>query len=1331
MERYTLGLDIGITSVGACAIDQNNGKLIELSVRRFDEAKEAKEARLPRSARRTLRRKKWRKEQLLKAFDEFNIIPDSEINKYGHSEYLNFFGKKEGLTVPNVYTVYHLRQKAIVERVTKREILLCIYNILQARGHFLLDTIDFSKEGINYELFRNKFYEITSPYVEYVSDCNDFEKAILSKIYTGERINAKDLKNTIEGNRFAKDEESTNNLLDICQLLTGRKAKIGRFYNQPDDPSVNIETLKKSDEMNEFQSYIVELYDLCRIANILKDGNQYVCDIAVNEIDRFRNYKEGKESEDVYKEWQKFSKSKKHVRAYKNLNNSYPNGLYVKEVSAILHNQQKYYPEITDEFIEVCCSITSARIPYYVGPLGKHAKNAWADKKGNIKYSYDYSRNIIDEDSTIRTWKKNMVSHCTYLPEETALPKGSLLGEIFSIVNEINNFDCLDKDGNAYYLTTEDKTRIIDELFLKKDTVTLEDVRQLLDLKGYGSKKGKTVKFNNKITLYKQLAEISNELKIDSVTELFSNKKKVDRIEAVILDLNLFDEGRLKYDYFRKEFDEETARKLSIIKSNGFYSFSKKFVSEISMDTEGNTMLDLLFEDNDPSFRNNQQVIISRATDLNGNKIDFLMNKYEKIIKENGNKLNIKLVLDNGKPVIPISRPTIRALNEVFKVYQGYVDIYGIPERVVIETARGGDSIKDFTEQNGSPMKHYDKTSKLLDYLFEQLKEKDANNEILQGKIEEWDELESYYNSHKTEIELYIRQNGIDLLTGKKIDIAHLENYETDHILPRGFGDDSQDDKMLIDKTINGMKGDRLPIEFLESEDARNCGAVTVGRFTNMVNKLAEMKMISDKKQERLLLKNQQEAEGFINQNLVDTRYIISQFVSMLNAYNKVNGFDTHVVCMKASYTDLYRKVLGFNKNRNLGDQHHALDAACVAIADRCLSTYYPNYDERRGSSSKAAGYAGFETYSQFVKELNDSRDTKNRDSYSKLKRFVLFAFKKAYGWDVYKMGKEAPLLEEIKSRVPLLSWKVEKNYTGRLFDATLYKPKSDDDTSVLSILGINNKKRSFDSVYPVAVDLYKINHKHYAIHIPLAIIERDGTINKEKYIRLIKEHYKVPELLGSNGDINLKAYRFRAFKRDIVFDTQAYEPYLHNLGSIAVKKMELIPMIIYSYNSIYLFAEQIRIGLISRFNIKTKQNPDGIEFKELDKALLINYMCEEFGILDNPEKHAKSLTDLIGKCENVYDFCDKASYYSNLANSVYCPPIINGRILPVADNNIISRNPDAEYVKIKYNILGVRFSHNDKGKLIVEGPKGYGNGGFKLIKKEEFYWTIGRNMLE
>ena len=52
MEHFTLGLDIGITSIGWSVIDTDQGKLIDLGVHLFEEANPASDARSNRCARR-------------------------------------------------------------------------------------------------------------------------------------------------------------------------------------------------------------------------------------------------------------------------------------------------------------------------------------------------------------------------------------------------------------------------------------------------------------------------------------------------------------------------------------------------------------------------------------------------------------------------------------------------------------------------------------------------------------------------------------------------------------------------------------------------------------------------------------------------------------------------------------------------------------------------------------------------------------------------------------------------------------------------------------------------------------------------------------------------------------------------------------------------------------------------------------------------------------------------------------------------------------------------------------------------------------------------------
>ena len=50
--------------------------------------------------------------------------------------------------------------------------------------------------------------------------------------------------------------------------------------------------------------------------------------------------------------------------------------------------------------------------------------------------------------------------------------------------------------------------------------------------------------------------------------------------------------------------------------------------------------------------------------------------------------------------------------------------------------------------------------------------------------------------------------------------------------------------------------------------------------------------------------------------------------------------------------------------------------------------------------------------------------------------------------------------------------------------------------------------------------------------------------------------------------------------------------------------------------------------------------------------------------------------------------------------------------------------NSRAQYIKLKYNILGLKFIDNPNGKLIVSSPKEI-PGAFKQVKKEPFSWNL------
>lgn len=1321
-NNYIFGFDIGIGSTGVAVIS-DDGNLVYDGTHVFNKAEEASESRKNRGVRRNLSRKKWRKNQLLEAFDDFNVLSKQETSQNG---YLCYTVNTDTIQRPLEKTVYHLRKKGLFEQISKRELLLCLYNMLHARGHFLMETIDFANTNtISFDDFKEHFYSTIEDII-HISDNekHNFENNILKPIFLGSIKKSNDIKKVCDNAKLTLEENEQIALVEVLKLISGNKANAANISENfvYTKESFNVIDLKNDEnEISVFLQSAVDLYDLMNVARIMSSHN-YLCEVAVDKLDHFDEVAKDIHSDEYKNEVENIkghSSKGKHLRVVRNLENGYPNGLYVKEARAILRKQQEFYPEISDDFIKVCESIISARIPYYIGPLKNDAKNAWVSKNGKIKYSYAYSMKQadkpVDEYDSIEKWKKRMISHCTYLPEEYALPKGSFIAETFSILNELNILRAEDENDNTYYLTYDDKVKILDTLFMSGKEVKYSDVRDLLHLKNFGARKQSNDKrkFNNKYTLYPRISKLIPSLKLDSVTDIFSENEKVKEIEEIILSINLYNEEKTKLVYFEKKYSEEVAKPLSKLTSNSFYSYSEKFVLHQPMNERGDSMMSLLFEDNNRFYTNEQMTLISKAVDEDGNPLNFSANKYEKILEENGGNLNINLLFENGNPVIPISRPVIRGLNEAMKMYTELVKVYGVPKRVVIETAR---DLKDHSIIGTQSEKHFDKTKNLFDYLVDQFGGK--KNFAKKSNVEEWEQIESYVNKNKVKIELYLRQNGVDLLTGEKININELEKYEIDHILPRGFGDDSLDDKMLISKLANAKKANRLPLQFIESGERIGNHVVTSSEFIHRVENLYDMKLISQKKRDRLLLENDKDLETFINQNLVDTRYIIREFMSILNAYNKHHHYDTHVVSLRAAYTSLYRKTFNFDKNRGYGQQHHAHDAALIVVADKTLSTYYPHYDERNHRND--SGFS--KTYKDFIQEML-SNDQAKKDS---LKYFIRGMFRKAYG---VSFSDSSSIISQIKRTVPFYSTKVEKNYKGKYFKATKLNQKMYKEDAVLSIVGVNDNKQVFSDVNCAAVDFYKYkdkkgNRKHLAVHIPKVIIDKDGNINQEKYIALIQKHYKVPELLDENGKLKLGYFRFRAFTNDIIYNTVANCPMLFNIGSITNKKLELKFINVFSYDDIYKNGLNIQNDLINEYDLKTKQNPDGVAFNDVSKDVFISYVNRKYWNLSDKDPKLKSVSEKVDKDKNVYELSNHLSYLGLIINRAGTPPTIDGQYKPAIHNNIIKENENAQYIKLKYNILGLRFIQSPDGGLIIQSPKEL-PGAFTQIKKENFSWKI------
>jgi len=131
-RKYSLGLDIGTSSIGWAVLDLDKKRIHDLGVRHFDIAEKiknnqeiplAKPRRDARSARRRLKRRRQRLNHLKQFFIDQNILTKDQVEEV--LDYKSDFNK---------LGVYELRAKALTEELSPEELLKVLYQIAKRRG---------------------------------------------------------------------------------------------------------------------------------------------------------------------------------------------------------------------------------------------------------------------------------------------------------------------------------------------------------------------------------------------------------------------------------------------------------------------------------------------------------------------------------------------------------------------------------------------------------------------------------------------------------------------------------------------------------------------------------------------------------------------------------------------------------------------------------------------------------------------------------------------------------------------------------------------------------------------------------------------------------------------------------------------------------------------------------------------------------------------------------------------------------------------------------------------------------------------------------------------
>lgn len=598
-------------------------------------------------------------------------------------------------------------------------------------------------------------------------------------------------------------------------------------------------------------------------------------------------------------------------------NGRYPYQLNLKELQIIITNQGKYYPFLLEQISGKykIVKLLEFKIPYYVGPLnnttskkGVLNKNAWMIRKQeNVKitpYNFD---EIINKDVTAERYIKRMISHCTYLLEEYALPNNSILYSRYKLMNELKQIKI-----NNVRLTIEQQHNILEELFMKTSgTISDRKFKLYLQISKEFDMYGTEIN----VTGYSADGKFANSMQ--SYIDFFGNEGifedtsyNEDDAEEIIEWITIFEdkdilEKKIRNKYL--ELNDNQIKKIITKKYSGWGSLSKKLLTELIIkDKRTGTpknIMKLMYE----TEENFMQII-------NNDEYDFQTLIKNCNINNEIKKVNYKLVED-----LATSPSTKKGIYQALKVIEEIINYMGYePERIMIETARGEDTIK---------VRKDDKKKQLLK-LYSKLKEE---QELFQlhnlEKVSK--ELKNIEKIDSQKLFLYFIQEGKCLYSGKPLNIDDLNTYEIDHILPRTLvKDDSIDNKALVYRECNQIKGANfvLPQEY---------------RTTYMKNWWSHLKkigLISASKFYRLTRDKytDEDIKGFINRQLVETRQITKHVANIISNLYK----NTKVVYLKANLSHNYRERYELFKFREINDYHHAHDAYLAAVLGEYKEKY-------------------------------------------------------------------------------------------------------------------------------------------------------------------------------------------------------------------------------------------------------------------------------------------------------------------------------------------------------------------------------------------------------
>lgn len=1038
--KNILGLDVGTNSVGWAVIQHDftkkTGKILDSGVRiiPMDQAaisdfnKGALESSAAqrthyRGLRRLNERFKLRRKRLLKALKILGLIPESftvnhtvsfAYNNIGsgltfkfldsHNEMLDLF-KKNNNSIENIshdWTIYYLRKKALLDKITKQELAWLILQFNQKRGYHQL------RGDTTLESDTNKYF-INDIVDNIIEDDDSKSRTKTFTIHLRSGIVAE-----YKSNERPNWQGSSHDFIITEKILKDKTKKVS--LSQPNEEDW---TLRKEKTESEIQNSKLTVGEYIFEA-LLKDPTTKIRGKEVHTIDR-QFYKD--ELNKILLKQSEFHS----ILTDKKLLETIAKELY--------KNNENHRKELIKTSI-IHCLVED--IIFYQRPL-KSKKHLLS----NCKYeSYKYRHKESTQTKPIKV-----------------IPKSHPAFQEYRIWSQIHNLKILERefrDENDILKTDHDITdkyytdnyhEKVFKLFDTKETVTQSQFLTLFGLKSksyrwnYEEKlklKGNETKaqilnavkeLNDK---NRTLAIIDNELELELVWHaLYSlTENQKDIISALSKPKKSLNGKSLGLS-----IDEIEAISSITPFAKEYGSLSKKAINKLLPVMRAGSLWQLENIDKKTHDRINQiitaeydETVSERVRNIFKDKTTLqeyqalpewaasyvVYNRHSESIKvdrfNSPEDIDVNILL----PQHSLRNPTVeKILRETLLIVKDIWHLHGRPDEIHIELARElklpNDNRKQYTERRDQNRATNERAKAML---IELKKDNPNINPYSIGQLETFKLYEEGATNNQNHIDedvkaikrkgdptqaeiirykLWLEQKYISPYTGQIIPLSKLFTpaYEIEHVIPKSrYYDNSFMNKIICEKEANADKSDMTAYEYICKK-----GGTRLPNGINILEKEAYealvLKMYIGLRSKIKNLLSYDVPASFISSQLNNTRYISKKLMSLLDPVVRDDQDkeerSRHILPMVGGITSQLKRDWGLNKVwkkilaprfqrmnelsnsedfyefknnqihlagnetdiKRLDHRHHALDAIIVACTTRQHIQYINTYQDK------------------------------------------------------------------------------------------------------------------------------------------------------------------------------------------------------------------------------------------------------------------------------------------------------------------------------------------------------------------------------------------------